>query len=437
MQHRFVLRDRLLRRSILGSGLFASLLTNTAPAVAQSLLDRTPNVTGGWIGAPHSLHFTFLHRFNNSGAPLRQVINRPTFLLAYGASVPLLVGAQYATRSDVVERIPNEWEAFARYRLLSQNAGHPLDLAAQASYNLAAESLDGELSAAAQFGPLRVLATGRALPRAYGGDTRVAVGGGATFRFGNWIALAGDVVHLLDADEKTAWGVGLQFGIPLTPHSVSLQATNTNTATLQGSARGSSETRWGFEFTVPIALARYFGRRPRVVVDPATPPVAPDSAIRAALVDSITRALRLEFEARRREDSLRITLRGDSARLAQQLDSIRRAAREDSVRRAAADAARRAAEDSARRAPTRRVNAGMRNLAFEPARITVDAGTTVVWRNNDQVEHTVTASDRSWDSGIIRPGASWERTFTRPGNFDFYCTPHPFMKGVVIVSPPR
>src|SRR5919108_5923935 len=134
MQHRFVLRDRLLRRSILSSGLFASLLTNAAPAVAQSLLDRTPNVSGGWIGGPHSLHFTFLHRFNNSGAPLRQIVNRPTFLLAYRAQLPLLVGLQYATRSDVVDRIPNEWEAFARYGVLSESVGHPVDVAVQAAY---------------------------------------------------------------------------------------------------------------------------------------------------------------------------------------------------------------------------------------------------------------------------------------------------------------
>ena len=46
------------------------------------------NASGGWAGAPNSLYFTFLHRFNNSGAPVRQVTNRPTFLLA----VPLAGG---------------------------------------------------------------------------------------------------------------------------------------------------------------------------------------------------------------------------------------------------------------------------------------------------------------------------------------------------------
>jgi plastocyanin len=167
--------------------------------------------------------------------------------------------------------------------------------------------------------------------------------------------------------------------------------------------------------------------------------MAEDAAIRAVLADSISRALRREYQLRWQQDSLRIALRGDSLRLAQQLDSIRRAAVADSLRNAQAELERRAAQDSARRAQERagrsRFSAAMRNLAYEPARIEINAGTTVVWRNNDQVEHTVTASDRSWDSGIIRPGATWERTFTRPGTYEFYCTPHPFMKGVVIVRP--
>ena len=49
--------------------------------------------------------------------------------------------------------------------------------------------------------------------------------------------------------------------IPGTPHTFSLQATNTSTATLEGASRGTSQRRYGFEFTIPFTLARYFGRR--------------------------------------------------------------------------------------------------------------------------------------------------------------------------------
>jgi plastocyanin len=57
----------------------------------------------------------------------------------------------------------------------------------------------------------------------------------------------------------------------------------------------------------------------------------------------------------------------------------------------------------------------------------------VEWKNDDPLAHTVTADDGSWDSGLIQPGATWRRTFDRPGTYPFHCTPHPFMKGVVVV----
>jgi plastocyanin len=79
------------------------------------------------------------------------------------------------------------------------------------------------------------------------------------------------------------------------------------------------------------------------------------------------------------------------------------------------------------------VRATIRNLAYAPANLVIDAGTTVIWRNQDQLEHTVTASDRSWDSGLIRPGATWQHTFERAGTYRFFCTPHPFMRGTITV----
>ncbi len=48
--------------------------------------------------------------------------------------------------------------------------------------------------------------------------------------------------------------------------------------------------------------------------------------------------------------------------------------------------------------------------------------------------HTVTADDGSWDSGDVQPGATWRRTFDRPGTYPYHCTPHPFMQAVVVVE---
>jgi plastocyanin len=77
----------------------------------------------------------------------------------------------------------------------------------------------------------------------------------------------------------------------------------------------------------------------------------------------------------------------------------------------------------------------MKNLAYLPRRLEIVAGTTVAWKNDDPLEHSVTADDKSFDSGLIRSGATWRRTFDRPGTYHLNCTPHPFMKITVVVKP--
>ncbi len=71
---------------------------------------------------------------------------------------------------------------------------------------------------------------------------------------------------------------------------------------------------------------------------------------------------------------------------------------------------------------------------FSPAQITVSAGTTVTWLNDDTVPHTVTAADGSWSSGNLAPGAAYTRTFTTRGTFHYLCLYHPWMQGTITVS---
>jgi plastocyanin len=300
------------------------------------------------------LQFNFVHRFGVGDAPLRKVTNSPTFLLSYQLPLPLLIGFNYATSSDIATAFPNEWEAFARY---GQRG-----VALQVGYNQAAASLDAELTAARSLGRVRLMAVGRWLSNGYHRDTtRYAVGGGAVLRLSRWFALAGDATTLLDKrpGEEVAWGAGLQIAIPYSPHSLSLQVTNTNTATLQGASRGIDRVRGGFEFTIPFTLSRYFGRR------------------------------------------------GEAA------------------------ANRGGGEGAANATP-----AEMRTMTFAPNRIEIVAGGAVTWTNNDQLVHTITADDGTWDSGPIEPGKTWTHTFAQPGEYGFHCTPHPFMKGVVVVRQP-
>jgi len=67
--------------------------------------------------------------------------------------------------------------------------------------------------------------------------------------------------------------------------------------------------------------------------------------------------------------------------------------------------------------------------------LTVAPGTTVTWTNDDpSMAHTVTAVDGSFDSGNIATGGSFSYTFTTAGEFEYYCTYHPWMRAKVIVA---
>jgi plastocyanin len=65
---------------------------------------------------------------------------------------------------------------------------------------------------------------------------------------------------------------------------------------------------------------------------------------------------------------------------------------------------------------------------------------TVSWINDDESYHTVTSGDpltgpdRLFDSGILSPKASYSYTFNNPGEYNYYCTVHPFMRGLVKVT---
>ena len=237
-----------------------------SPAAAQSVLDRTPNLSGGWVGDPGTVYFSFLHRFDVI-SDVDKVVNSPTFLLGYPFASLVLTGVQYASNVNTTEGGLdfNEWELFLRFAPLKPGANLPFELALTAAYSESASSLDGELSLGVPIGPATLMGALRGFTDGYGsGDGRLAVGGGIRLRASDNVALAADVVSLTSGreGEEIGWGAALQLAIPFTPHTLSLQAANTNTSTLQGSSRragGSGGTRWGFEFTIPFTLSRYFG----------------------------------------------------------------------------------------------------------------------------------------------------------------------------------
>jgi plastocyanin len=72
---------------------------------------------------------------------------------------------------------------------------------------------------------------------------------------------------------------------------------------------------------------------------------------------------------------------------------------------------------------------------FAPGRIQVLLGDTVVWRNGDGTNHTVTSDDDLFDSGFIAPGLTFARAFAKVGTFKYHCTIHKTMRGEVVVVP--
>jgi hypothetical protein len=66
--------------------------------------------------------------------------------------------------------------------------------------------------------------------------------------------------------------------------------------------------------------------------------------------------------------------------------------------------------------------------------VVVKAGTQVIWKNDDNTQHTTTSDTGIWDSGIMNPGQSFSFTFTNPGTYSYFCNVHP-MVGVVVVVP--
>lgn len=79
------------------------------------------------------------------------------------------------------------------------------------------------------------------------------------------------------------------------------------------------------------------------------------------------------------------------------------------------------------------VHVGIENFAFNPETITVDQGTRIIWTNNDTTMHTVT-SQGYFDSGNLSEGETFSFVFEDTGTFEYFCRPHPYMEGLVIVQ---
>lgn len=79
------------------------------------------------------------------------------------------------------------------------------------------------------------------------------------------------------------------------------------------------------------------------------------------------------------------------------------------------------------------------DLCYIPYELSVRAGETVTWTNQDAAFHSVTSGaygepSGMFDSGHMDPGQSFRYVFSDPGRFAYHCTLHPWMEGVVDVT---
>jgi len=74
------------------------------------------------------------------------------------------------------------------------------------------------------------------------------------------------------------------------------------------------------------------------------------------------------------------------------------------------------------------------NFSFSPAEVTVAAGTTVTWTNNDDIPHTVASVDKKFKSQALDTGDKFSFTFRDPGTYEYFCSIHPKMVGKIVVK---
>lgn len=78
-------------------------------------------------------------------------------------------------------------------------------------------------------------------------------------------------------------------------------------------------------------------------------------------------------------------------------------------------------------------NVLVRGMAFNPPEVQIRPGGHVTWQFNDRAPHTVTADNKSFDSGE-RGSGEFRLHFGEPGTYSYHCAIHPEMKGRVIVG---
>ncbi len=89
---------------------------------------------------------------------------------------------------------------------------------------------------------------------------------------------------------------------------------------------------------------------------------------------------------------------------------------------------------SAQEKPASTAEVKIDNFSFGPAAITVPVGTSVTWVNRDDIPHTVVSTEKVFKSKVLDTDEKFSYTFTKPGEYPYFCSIHPKMTGKVVVQ---
>jgi plastocyanin len=89
---------------------------------------------------------------------------------------------------------------------------------------------------------------------------------------------------------------------------------------------------------------------------------------------------------------------------------------------------------SAQEKPASTAEVKIDNFVFGPAAITVPVGTIVTWTNRDDIPHTVVSTEKVFKSKVLDTDEKFSFTFTKPGEYPYFCSIHPKMTGKVVVQ---
>ena len=84
--------------------------------------------------------------------------------------------------------------------------------------------------------------------------------------------------------------------------------------------------------------------------------------------------------------------------------------------------------------PQRNNGVDLKNFSFSPKILNVPVGTEVIWEQKDDTTHDVVSKDGLFASENLKLGDTFSFVFTSAGEYDYYCSIHPSMKGTIVVK---